>query len=330
MAKKLSLKVRGLLDKSIDSATQAISIYNNPRSTFRTGNFAVLMIIAWTSLCHAFFEREKINYFYREKNGRYKKINGYKQSWGLSDCIKHIFDQSNPVYKNLELFIIIRNKIEHTNLPALDDEVVGENQALVLNFENWLIKEFGEKYALVNSLFVPIQLTGSIKHLQPVSKDEKSIIQFVKDYRATLDLNVKDSIQYSFRVFLTPKVGNHQKSSNLTLEFVKPDQIDSQDMKKYDRGVVAVKEKLISVVNMNYFKPSVVLNKLNEQGHSKNMHWHTTMWKKYKIRPASKADDKSSCESAYCMYDEVHNDYVYTDAWVKFLLKEELNNPSVQ
>ena len=70
MRKRLSRNVKELLDKSIDSATQAISTYNDPRSTFRTGNFTVLMVIAWTSLVHAYFEREKVKYFYKEKNGR--------------------------------------------------------------------------------------------------------------------------------------------------------------------------------------------------------------------------------------------------------------------
>jgi hypothetical protein len=74
MKKRLSRNVKELLDKSIDSATQAISTYNDPRSSFRTGNFTVLMVIAWTSLAHAYFEREKVKYFYKEKNGRYTKV----------------------------------------------------------------------------------------------------------------------------------------------------------------------------------------------------------------------------------------------------------------
>lgn len=79
MSKRLSRGVKDLLDKSIDSATQAISTYNDPRSSFRTGNFTVLMIIAWTAVTHAYLEREKVNYFYKEKNGRYKKLTAIKR-----------------------------------------------------------------------------------------------------------------------------------------------------------------------------------------------------------------------------------------------------------
>lgn len=41
------------------------------------------MIIAWTSITRAYFEREKVNYFYKGKNGRYKKIDGDKKAWEL-------------------------------------------------------------------------------------------------------------------------------------------------------------------------------------------------------------------------------------------------------
>lgn len=80
MSKRLSRGVKELLAKAIDSATQAISTYNDPRSSFRTGNFTILMIIAWTAATHAYLERKKISYFYKEKNGRYKKIDGDKKA----------------------------------------------------------------------------------------------------------------------------------------------------------------------------------------------------------------------------------------------------------
>ena len=324
MAKRISRNVKELLNKSIDSATQAISTYNDPRSTFRTGNFTVLMIIAWTSLLHAYFEREKVNYFYREENGRYKRIDGDKKAWELLECIKQVFDQTDPVRRNIELFIRLRNKIEHRNMPALDKELVGESQALVLNFEDWLIKEFGEKYALIDTLFVPIQLTRSIKRSLPVSRDEKSAIKFVKDYRGLLEAEVENSQQYSFKAYLIPKIGNHRSSSDLAIEFVKYDPANPKEMEKYDKAVVAIKEKQVPVANMTLLKPSMVLEELKKHGYDKAMNWHTNMWRKYKVRPANKAKNKSNCKTEYCIFDKPHNDYLYTNAWVKYLVDNEL------
>ena len=324
MRKRLSRNVKELLDKSLDSATQAISTYNDPRSTFRTGNFTVLMVIAWTSLAHAYFEREKVKYFYKEKNGRYTKIDGDKKAWELSKSITEIFDATDPVRKNIELFIKLRNKIEHRNLPALDKELVGECQALVLNFEDWLVKEFGEQYVLIDTLFVPIQLTRSLKRTLPVGKDEKSVISFVKDYRSLLEAEVENSQKYSFKAYLIPKIGNHRSSSDIAIEFVKYDPANPQEMEKYDKAVVAIKEKQVPVANVNFLKPSMVIEKLKEKGFDKTMNWHVDMWRKYKVRPANNAKDKSNCKTEYCVYDKPHQDYLYTDAWVQYLIDNEL------
>lgn len=325
MSKRLSRGVKELLDKSVDSATQAISTYNDPRSSFRTGNFTILMIIAWTAATHAYLEREKVSYFYKEKNGRYKRIDGDKMAWELSRSVKEIFDTGDPIRKNIELFIKLRNKIEHRNLPALDKELIGESQALVLNFEDWLIEKFGEQYALIDTLFVPIQLSRSLKRTLPVSKDETSVINFVKDYRGLLEAEVENSQQYSFKAYLIPKIGNHRSSSDLAIEFVKYDSDNPQEMEKYDEAIIAIKEKQVPVANINFLKPSMVLEKLKEEGYIKTMSWHTDMWHKYKVRPTNDTKNKSSCKSEYCVYDKPHNDYLYTDAWVQYLIEKELN-----
>lgn len=325
MSKRLPRSVKELLSKSIDSATQAISTYNDPRSSFRTGNFTVLMIIAWTALTHAYFEREKVNYFYKEKNGRYKKIDGDKKAWELSKTVTEIFDETDPIRKNIELFIKLRNKIEHRNLPALDKELAGESQALVLNFEDWLVTKFGERYILIDTLFVPIQLSRSLKRTLPVSKDEKSVINFVKDYRGLLEPEIENSQNYSFKVYLIPKIGNHRSSSDSAIEFVKYNPDNPQEMEKYDKAVVAIKEKQVPVANVHLLKPSMVLEKLKEKGYIKTINWHTDMWRKYKVRPASNAPNKSNCKSDYCVYDKPHRDYLYTDAWVQHLIDKELS-----
>lgn len=323
---RLSVNCKNLLDKSIDSATQAISTYNDPRSSFRTGNFVVLMSIAWTSLIHAYFEKEKITYYYKKENGRYERIDGDRKSWDLSESIKHVFETTDPVRQNLELFIKLRNKIEHRNLPALDKELVGECQSLVLNFEDWLEDKFGDKYTLIDTLFVPIQLTRMTKRKLPVSKNETDVINFIKDHRNLLDAQVLNSQKYSFKAYLVPKIGNHRSSSDLAIEFVKYDPDNPDEMKKYDKAVVAIKEKQVAVINEGHMKPSVVLQKLVELGYPKSMNWHTDMWKKYKVRPLNTAQDKASCKTEYCKYDKPHKDYLYTDKWVEHLVEKELSS----
>ena len=83
-------------------------------------------------------------YFYKERNGRFKKIDGERKAWELTECIKKY--QSNTEEKrlsdatvaNLKFFIGIRNKIEHRywDSTTLDISLFGECQSLLYNYEN--------------------------------------------------------------------------------------------------------------------------------------------------------------------------------------------------
>jgi len=321
---RISRTTRELVLKSRDSAAQAVSTYNDPRSYFRTGNFTVLMIIAWTSLFHAIFEREKTNYFYKKTNGRYERVDGEKKAWEISKCTKEHYRENDPVRKNIELFIKLRNQIEHRSLPGIDPDLVGECQALALNFEQKIVTEFGQDNSLVDTFFIPIQLTSSVRNL-PKTKNEEGVLRLIKDYRSVLEPDVINSQEYSFKAYLVPKIGNHRSSSDIAIEFVKFDENDPQEMKKYEKAIVGIKENMVPVANANLLRPGVVLDELKKAGHDKSMSWHIEMWKKYKVRPAANNSNKSNCKSEYCVYDSAHGDYLYTEKWVSFLTDNELS-----
>lgn len=330
MTKRLPRVSLDLLKKAQESALQAVSTYNDPRSGFRTGNFTVLMVIAWTSLLHSYFELKKARYYYKKPNGRYKYVDGDRKAWELGRCIKEVFEDSDPVRKNIELFIKLRNKIEHRNLPALDQETQGECQALVLNFESWLVKEFGKERSIIDTMFIPIQLTTSRRNI-PKSKAEGVIIKFVKDYRSLLSADVEQSQQYQFKAFLLPKIGNHRSSSDVAIEYIKYDETNPEEMEKYNKAVIAIKEKQVPVVNPNLYKPSIILNKIKDYiNYRPTMNWHTSMWHKYGVRPLANAKNRSVTKSEYCFYDASHDDYLYTDKWAEMLIEEELKNKATK
>jgi len=68
MSRGFPNNVKQCLEKSRDSALLAIETYNKPAIKFRSGGYVVLMVIAWTSLFHAIFYRNKIKP-YRKKKG---------------------------------------------------------------------------------------------------------------------------------------------------------------------------------------------------------------------------------------------------------------------
>ena len=67
MSKGLPRIVKQSIEKSRDSALLAVETYNKPAVKFKSGGYIVLMTIAWTSLFHAIFFREKIKPFYRKQ-----------------------------------------------------------------------------------------------------------------------------------------------------------------------------------------------------------------------------------------------------------------------
>lgn len=142
-------KTKTLLESSIDCALLSVEIYNKPRAPFRVESFITHMIMSWTRLLQAHFNHTiGETYFYKEPNGRYKKIDGEKKAWELKTCIQKYGQLSEAVKYNLDFFIKLRNKIEHRTISK--DEIglmiFGECQSLLYNYENELIKLFGSEY----------------------------------------------------------------------------------------------------------------------------------------------------------------------------------------
>ena len=49
---------------------------------------------------------------------------------------------------------------------------------------------------------------------------------------------------------------------------------------------------------------------------------HTRAWKYYKVRPAKADPHPERTIPEYCVYDDVHEDYVYTPTWVEKLARD--------
>ena len=134
-------KTKITLEASIDAALLAVEIYNKPRTTFRSEAYISLMIIAWTRLFHAYFSNTIGNkYYYKGRNGRYILVDGERKAWELSECIKKYQKLTEPVKKNIEFFIKLRNKVEHRHIEKneINTLIFGECQALLYNYENKL------------------------------------------------------------------------------------------------------------------------------------------------------------------------------------------------
>ncbi|MDY6865855.1 MAG: DUF3644 domain-containing protein [Halobacteriota archaeon] len=322
----LPVRVKENLNKARESALLAVDIYNKPATSFRSDGYIVMMIIAWTALLHAIFERDGIKYYYRKKNSnRYVYIDNDKKAWNLETSIKeYIQDGNASVRKNVEFFIKLRNKIEHRFLPELDHQIFGECQSLLLNFEEILRKEFGENYALKESLPISLQFSKMSDSTKTIAqrKGFLEVMKFIEDYRGELDDSIWNNEEYSFRVFLIPKIGNNPKTSDLAVEFVHYDPTNVDEMEKYKKAVVLLRDKHVPVVNLDKFRPGEVVEEIKKTIPEFTMNVHTKAWKYYRVRPESASSNPENCNTKYCVYDRTHKDYVYTDTWIRFLINK--------
>ena len=243
------------------------------------------MCIAWTALFHAVFRKRKIRPWYRLPNSRrYQKIAGDFKAWELSECLNKFYPGQNPPErKNLEFFIELRNKIEHRSYPQLDVEIFGECQALLMNFEDILCSEFGEKYMLKTGLAFSLQFSRSLSPAQSAVVNKysqsqyKSVKTYIDTFRSSLEQDIQKDSKYSFKVFLVPKIGNHATASSLAIEFIKYDPSNPEEMKKYDHLVAMIKPREVPIINLGYMKPSEVIKQVSTRLTKKfTHHMHPT------------------------------------------------------
>lgn len=343
MSRGLPYNVKQCLEKSRDSALLAVETYNKPAIKFRSGGYIVLMVISWTSLFHAIFFRNKIKPFYREKDSkRFEKKDGDFCYWELKECVKQYFkaNTTNPIRKNLEFFIPLRNKIEHKSIPEIDPDIFAECQALLLNYDKILEKEFGLDYCIRESLSFSLQLFPSTSNLAEAIKsnpDAKKIKDFINKYRSGLTTDILESGQYSFKAFLL-QVANHKTMDSLPIQFVKYDELSDEEKRNVNRIAALVKVKERAVSGKNLMMPGKVVEivqhelgnpKVNKNGKTVNkfnLETHTRCWKKYAVRPNNGDANASNTVTKYCIYDEPSGQYRYTKEWTEFLIEKMQND----
>jgi hypothetical protein len=208
------------------------------------------MCIAWTALFHAIFLKRRIKPFYRKKTNRrhFDTVDGDRKAWELSTCVDQYWGSNHPAERaNLQFFISLRNKIEHRSMPALDINIFGECQALLFNFEELLTKEFGNRYALNESLSLALQFSQARSEQQDKAARTlhrplaKGITSYIEAFRSSLSTELLQDQHFSYKVFLIPKLSNHERSADLAVEFVKYDPSRPEEMAIYSRLISLIK-----------------------------------------------------------------------------------------
>jgi hypothetical protein len=331
MSRGLPQVVKDNVEKCRSSAIAAVDAYNRPGPRFRTAQYVILIVIAWSALLHAIFYRKGRRPWYRKsvpgQGIRYVKIDGEPKHWDLTECLKQYFaDKLPPERKNLEFLIGLRNKIEHRYLPEFDASLYGECQAALMNLEEILVQEFGTKYALTDQLAVSLQFSRVVPEEKQkatkklVATTARTVKEYIEKFRGGLAGPVLNSMKYSYTVFLVPRVANRANAADAAVQFLKIDETNPDEVKRLENLNVLIREKQIPISNLGLLKAGEVVAEVKKRAKVEiNQNIHTRAWKYYKVRPPANESHPERTRPEYCVYDETHEDYVYTNAWVEKL-----------
>lgn len=116
-----------LVERSLDSFTLALEIYNRPSLKNRVEAFSIMIINSWELLLKAqIIEYKSYEEIFYESG----------KSLSISDALKTVFESECPIKKNLELIIELRDQATHLLIKELQPNLSELFQANVLNYQN--------------------------------------------------------------------------------------------------------------------------------------------------------------------------------------------------
>lgn len=324
------------VDAARDEALNAIEFYNRPDGRRPLESFLVHMHIAWSYLLHAEFERDSVKYFYRDpqRPDRYLRVDGQKKTWELLKCVAERWsDESNPVRRNLELTIQLRNRVEHRYEAGLIVASAGFTQSLVMNFEDELIQQFGDEFSIADIVHLPVALStfsreGAARLLAAQQSLPTHLREFFIGFRAGLSDDVRNDKKFEFRVDLLQK-RTPTSDADLAVSFVREEDLSPADRAAYAElektGRVIIREKHRPVANLDLMLPEKARSEIERLLPFKfSMNAFVVAYKSMSVRPpwGASESEKPKTKQQYCVFDDTHGDYLYTQKFVEVAAKK--------
>jgi len=313
-----------------------VEFFNRPAGRRPLEAYLVHMHIAWLYLLQAEFVRHEINFYYRDpqRPSRYAKVDGERKSWELTRCVRERWpDADDPVRRNLELTIRLRNKIEHRYEPGLRVLAAGFTQSLILNYEEEVVAQFGDQFSVAQIVHMPVALsTYTREGLARLEAAQRMLPKRLRDYfvqyRNALAPEVRDDRRFEFRIEIVQKRAP-KSDADLAVSFVREEELSEDERRAYETlektGRVILQEKTRPVLNLGRLKPTAVCEQVEAAIPFcfRPSSEFPMAWKRLKVRPPSKTKGNARIQTdeRYCVYDEPHDDYVYTQAFVTLLVE---------
>jgi len=322
------------LQASKKEALLAIDLYNRSGHERQLEAFIVHLSMAWLRLMQAKLEKDGSgDLFVRDKNRR--RIRHKDGGWlmkSLHDLTSELLPPNDPRRLNLEFFTGLRNIVEHRYERDIASLVAGRTQAYVLNYESTLVDWFGDDEGLGEELRFPIFLStfsgDAVKAVKEVRRRvPKGVLEWVQDFDASVDPTVAAAPQFDFRVYLIPHTGPRTQA-DAAMTFVRLDDLSAEQRAAMDQVQTIIRDKHVPVANLGHLKPAEVAAKVAAGlGRKFTIADHTRAWQHYGVRPAAKSSKPEATKPEFCVWDRAFRQYVYTEAWVAYLIRR-LGDPT--
>lgn len=327
-----------MVSASRDEAQLAVRLYNDSSEVRSFEGFVVHMHLAWLYLLHAELTRDSIDFRYWRTRGRARRlerVDGEPKRWDLATCVRHRWpDKAAAVRANLEFFVALRNKIEHRyarEQQALAVAVSGQSQALLLNYEQELTDQFGTGSSLATRLRFPVFVGSFTDEGERTLRRLRSQLPvplrtFIADYDAGLDASVAQDPRYDLRLRVLQELAPKDPDA-LAVQFTRYDDLTDEQRAAVEaigrKGYVVVREQKRPVVGHGLLRPTQAAQAVQDRiPFVFNTNHFTTAWKKIGVRPKVGDPHPERTDEKYCLYDEPHRDYGYTEAYIAKLARD--------
>lgn len=324
------------LQAAKNEAVLAVRLYNDPAEVRAFEGFVVHMHVAWLYLLHARFQRDNVDYRYplQDGSGGFVMIDGEYKRWELARCVLERWpNEQDPVRKNLEFFIGLRNRIEHRHAQTdttLALAVAGNTQALLLNFEEELIATFGADHSLADRLRAPLFIgtfTAEGEQVLKALRDKlpSNLRKFISDFHAGLDDSTAHDRHFDLRLRVVLQ-SVPKGSDALAIQFTRWDDMTDEEKAAAEllgrRGQAIIREQKRSIIGHGLHRPAEAERQVASAiPFVFNSHHFLRAWQIKGIRPRPNDEHPERTDEKYCIYDHLSRQYGYTDAWVKWLIK---------
>jgi hypothetical protein len=191
-----------------------------------------------------------------------------------------------------------------------------------------LVELFGTEESLSSQLRFPLFLSSitdsAVMALKRVrERIPKGIIEWVRDFDATLNPDLVADQKFDFRIYIMPYIGP-KTEADAAMSFVRPEDLTDEQREVMNQVLTIIRDRQVPVSDLGGLLPNQVAKQVAaaiSRPFAVSSH-HVRAWRYYEVRPETGAAEPARTKQDFCHWNPAFKQYVYTENWVKFLIRK--------